>query len=89
MDIVIVIIVGALCGGGQFLVLRHTLKPLSEGKTPRIGAMFILQMPIPIVLLLCCAFINVGLLPYAGGAFCFSLVVSAVTNHLITQRKKG
>ena len=88
MDKVIVLIIGALCGVGQFLILKRTLKPLSEGKTPQIGIMFFLQMPIPMALLLCCAFINVVLLPFAGGAFCFGLIVSAVTNHLVTQKRR-
>jgi len=89
MDKVITIIIGLLCGIGQFLMMRYTLRPLAEGGTPQIFKMMFLQIPIPLVLLLGCAFIDKGLLPFAGGAFCLSMVVTSVANHLITLKKKG
>ena len=89
MDKMISLILGALCGGGQFLVLRHTLKPLAEGGVPQIAKVMLLQLPIPLILLLGCAFINPNLLPFTGSAFCFSLIISGVANHLVTMKKKG
>ena len=46
------------------------------------------RLPIPIVLLLSCAMIDVVLLPFAGGGFCGGLIVSAVVNLLIEKKKK-
>lgn len=88
MDKLAAIIIGAACGIGQFLVMRKALKPLSEGRSPRVGIVKLLQLPIPLVLLLVCAFINVNLLPFVGIAFCLSLFAASVVNHLITMKKK-
>ena len=66
---VLALIAGIACGVGQFFLLRRTLRPLSEGKNPS-ALMLLSQLPIPIVLLLGCAMINVTLLPFAGGGFC-------------------
>ena len=89
MDKVIALIIGALCGIGQFLMIRHTLKPLSEGEDPQIAKLMILKLPIPLALLFGCAFINTDLLPFAGIAFCLSLVTASVANHLRTMKKRG
>ena len=89
MGRVIAVIIGAVCGTGQFFLLRHTLKPLTEGKTPNVGLFTILKLPIPLALLITCAFINTDLLPFAGGAFCLSLIIASVINNLTTLNKKG
>lgn len=88
MKILIVLVIGIICGVGQFFMLRFTLKPLSEGKTPQVAKMMFLQLPIPLILLLGCALVNTNLLPFAGGAFCLSLVAAAVVNHFITSKRR-
>ena len=89
MDKIIAIVIGGLCGVGQFLLLRYKLKPLTEGNIPRIGRMLFLQFPVPLTLLLCYALINFKLLPIAGGAFCLSLIITSVLSHFTTLKKKG
>ena len=84
---VFALIAGITCGVGQFFLLRRTLRPLSEGKNPS-ALMLLSQLPIPIVLLLGCAMINVKLLPFSGGGFCGGLVLSAAANLLIEKKKK-
>ena len=84
---VIALIAGIGCGIGQFFLLRRALRPIAQGKNP--SAMLLLsQLPIPSVLLLSCAMIDVVLLPFAGGGFCGGLIVSAVVNLLIEKKKK-
>lgn len=89
MNRIVAIIIGALCGAGQFLLLRYTLKPLAKGENPGIGKMMFLQLPLPLVLLLICAFIDFMLLAFAGGAFCLSLITASVINYIVTLKKKG
>ena len=89
MDKIIVIILGAVCGTAHFLLLRYKLKPLAEGKGLKAGRMLLLQYPVPLAFFLGCAFVNPGLLPYAGGAFCLSLITSGAVNHFTGMRKKG
>lgn len=92
MDKILAIIIGAVCGIGQFLILRHTLKPLAKGEDPGVGMagkMMFLQLPLPLVLLLICAFIDVALLAFVGVAFCLSLITASVINHFVTLKKKG
>jgi hypothetical protein len=88
MDKIIALIVGILFGVVQLFVLRHALKPLSEGKDPKVFKVLFFQMPIPFVLLLSCAFIDPNLLPFVGSSFCLSLIIAAVINHFVTQKKK-
>ena len=89
MDRLIALVIGALCGAGQFFLMRHTLKPLSKGGDPQIFKVMLLKFPIPLVLLVGCAFIDPNLLPFAGIAFCLGMVVISIANHLITTKKKG
>lgn len=89
MDKLLVVVVGILCGVGQFFLLRAALKPLAEGKPPNVVKMLLSQLPIPLVLLLGCAYINVDLLLFAGVAFSLSMVLASVAYHLITLKKKG
>jgi len=89
MDKAIALIVGALCGVGQFYVVRHSLKPLAENGELSLTKGVFLKVPIPLALLLGCAFINPRLLPFAGGAFCVCLIVTGIVNHLITLKKEG
>ena len=89
MDKVIVIIVGAICGVGQFLLMRHSLKPLTEGGSPKIGLFMILKFLIPLALLVGCALVDPKLLPYAGGALCLMLFITTGINYLLTLKKKG
>ena len=89
MGKVVVIIIGLLCGVGQFFTMRYTLRPLAEGGTPQVFKLMLLQIPIPLVLLLGCAFVDTGLLPFTGGAFCLSMIIASVANYLITLKKKG
>jgi len=88
MDKFIAITIGVICGIGQFLMLRYTLKPLAEGKAPKVGKMRLLLLPIPLVLLVGCAFIDANLLPFVGIAFCLSLMAASIINHLLTTNKK-
>lgn len=88
MDKFAAIIIGAICGIGQFLMLRYTLKPLSEGKTPKVSKVKLSQLPIPLVMLFGCAFIDIYLLLFVGIAFCLSLFAASVVNHFITMKKK-
>ena len=88
MDKVIAAIIGVVCGGGQFFLLRYTLKPLAEGKNLKVGLLMFLKFPIPLVFLVGCALINPDLLPFAGGAFCLSLVAASVINNLVTLKKR-
>ena len=87
MGIVISILIGAACGVLQFFMMRYSLKPLSEGKDPRMVKVMLLKLPIPIALLVSCAIINIELLPFAGGAFCLSSVLSGVANHMMTLKR--
>jgi len=90
MDKILAIIIGALCGTGQFFILRYTLKSLAKGeKNPEIGIMMFLRLPLPLVLLISCAFIDFTLLPFTGVAFCLSLITASVINHFVTLKKKG
>lgn len=82
-------IIGALCGIGQFLILRYTLKSLTKGENSRIGKMMFWRLPLPLILLLCCAFIDFTLLAFVGVAFCLSLLTASVINHFVTLKKKG
>ena len=88
MDIIIVLIVGALFGFIQFLLRRRTLKPLAEGNPPQVGVLFFLKLAVPLVLLIGCALVDTALLPYAAASFCLSSIVATVANHLITNKKK-
>ena len=76
MDKIIAVVAGCVCGVGQFFLMRHTLKPLAQGKDPKTALFMILKLPIPLVLLVGCALVNPELLPYAGSAFCLSMVVA-------------
>lgn len=89
MGKILAIIIGALCGIGQFFILRYTLKPLSEGENPGVGKMMFLRLPLPLMLLVSCAFIDFTLLAFAGVAFCLSLIMASVINHFMTLKKKG
>ena len=89
MDKIIALVAGALCGIAQFFVIRYTLKSITNEGNPKIVKGMFLKAPIPIALLLGCAFINSNLLHYAGGAFCLSLITAGVYNHLVTIKKKG
>jgi len=89
MDRIVSLIIGLLCGIGQFYVVRATLKPLSEGKDLQMFKVVLLKLPIPVILFLGCAFINIKLLPFVGIAFCLSLTSSGIINHLMTMKKKG
>ena len=89
MGKIIAFVLRAFCGIGQFFIMRHTLKPLSEEGNPMLIRGILLKVPIPFALLLGCAYIDVQLLPFAGSAFCISLVVSGVINHLVTLKKEG
>jgi hypothetical protein len=88
MDKIIALIVGILFGVGQFFLLRYALKPLAEGRDPKVFKVLFFQMPIPFILLLCCAFINPNLLPFVGSSFCLSLIVAAVINYFVTQKRR-
>ena len=88
MDKILALVVGIICGIGQFLVLRHALKPLAEGKDPKVFKVLFFQIPIPFILLLCCALIDTNLLPFTGSSFCLSLVVASAVNYFVTQKKK-
>jgi len=88
MDKLVTIMIGAICGIGQFFMLRYTLKPLTEGEAPKVGMMMLLKLPIPLILLLVCAIIDVNLLPFVGISFCLSLMAASIINHLITTKKK-
>lgn len=87
MGIIISLIIGIVGGVGQFFVLRYTLKPLAEGKSPSVGKLFFLKLPIPAALLGGCALIGVRFLPFLGGAFCVGMVVASVFNHFIANKK--
>lgn len=89
MDKILAVIVGILGGIGQFFILRYTLKPLAKGDQPQVGIMMFLQMPLPIILLLICAFVDFTLLAFVGGAFCLGLITASVINHITTMKKKG
>lgn len=89
MDKAAAIIIGALFGIGQFLVLRHTLKPLEKGEDLQVGKTMLLRLPLPLVLLGGCALIDVVLLAFAGGAFCAGLIIASVINHFRMLKKKG
>lgn len=89
MDKIVAIIIGALCGIGQFFILRYTLKALAEGEPAGVGKMMLLRLPLPLVLLLSCAFIDFTLLAFVGVAFCLSLITASVINHFVTLKKKG
>ena len=89
MDKILAITTGVLGGIGQFFILRHTLKPLARGENPQVGIMMFLQLPLPVALLLGCAFIDFTLLAFVGGAFCLGLIAASVINHIAMMRKKG
>lgn len=89
MGKILAVIIGALFGTGQFFILRRTLKPLEKGESPNTGKMLFLQLPLPLVLLPGCAFINFSLLPFTGSAFCSGLIIASVINHFATLKKKG
>lgn len=89
MDKFLALTIGILGGIGQFYILRHTLKPLARGEQPQVGIMMFLQLPLPIALLLGCAFIDFTLLAFVGGAFCLGLIAASVINHITTMKKKG
>jgi len=89
MDKILAIIIGALCGIGQFFILRYSLKSLAEGENPGVGKTMFLRLPLPLVLLLSCAFIDFTLLAFVGVAFCLSLITASVINHVVTLKKKG
>lgn len=88
MDKLVAIIISAICAIGQFFILRYTLKPLTEGENPNVGKMMLLKLPIPLLLLLVCAIIDVNLLPFAGISFCLSLMAASIVNHVVTTKKK-
>jgi len=89
MDKILAIIIGALCGIGQFFILRYTLKSLTEGENPGVGRTMLLRLPLPLVLLLSCAVVDFTLLAFVGVAFCLSLITASVINHFVTLKKKG
>ena len=89
MDRIIAVVIGLLCGVGQFFIMRYSLKPLSEGGDPQVGRFMLLKLPIPLILLVGYAFVDSNLLPFAGIAFCLSMVLISVANHLATMKKKG
>lgn len=89
MDKILAIIIGALCGIGQFFILRYTLKSLAIGENPGVGKAMLLRLPLPLVLLISCAFIDFTLLAFIGVAFCLSLITASVFNHFVTLKKKG
>ena len=49
----------------------------------------LLKLPLPVALLVGCAFIDTNLLPFAGIAFCAGLFAASVVNHLITTKRRG
>ena len=89
MDKMIAVFIGALCGVGQFFILWRTLKPLTKGEAPQIAMAMLLKLPLPLVLLVGCAFLNTTLLPFAGIAFCAGLMAASVVNHLIRTKRRG
>ena len=89
MDSIIALVVGLLCGIIQFFIMRYTLKPLAEGEDLPVFKFMFLKLPVPLVLLLGYAFTNADLLPFAGLAFCLSLIIASAANHLLTLKKKG
>lgn len=89
MDKFVAIVIGALCGVGQFFILRYTLKPLEKGGNPRIGIMMLMRLPLPLALLIGCAAIDFVLLAFTGGAFCLGLIIASVINHFAMLKKKG
>lgn len=89
MDKILAILVGALCGIGQFFILRHSLKSLAKGENPGVGKTMFLRLPLPLILLFGCAFVDFTLLAFVGAAFCLSLITASVINHLMTLKKKG
>lgn len=86
---ILAVIIGALCGIGQFFILRQTLKALAKGEDPGVGKTMFWRLPLPLVLLLSCAFIDFTLLAFVGVAFCLSLITASVINHIVTLKKKG
>jgi len=89
MDKILAIIIGALCGIGQFFILRYTLKSLARGENPGVGRTVFLRLPLPLALLVGCAFVDFTLLAFVGGAFCLSMIAASVINHFVTLKKKG
>ena len=87
MGIFITIIIGVLCGSAQFFLRRLALKPLSDGKSPQIVKLFLFRMVIPLVFLICCALIDIDLLPFAAISLCLSSIVLSVINLLITKKR--
>ena len=86
MDRLLAVVAGLIFGVGQFFILRRTLRPLTQGSAPRTGLFMLLKLPLPILLLVGCALVDTGLVPFAGGAFCAGLVAAAVVNHLLTVK---
>jgi len=89
MDKILAVVIGALCGIGQFFIMRYTLKSLAKGENTGIGKMMFLRLPLPMVLLLGCAFIDYTLLAFVGVAFCLSMITASIINHFVTPKRKG
>jgi len=88
MEHVFALVLGALCGVGQFFLIRYSLKSLAEAGKPQLVKVSVLKLPIPLALLLGCALLNADLLPFVGGAFCLTLVITGAVNHLLTLKRE-
>ncbi|MFV0529370.1 MAG: hypothetical protein ACK5MN_11720 [Lachnospiraceae bacterium] len=89
MNILITILIGIAGGVGQFFIMRYTLKPLERSENPNIAKLMLLKFPLPLALLVVCGLLDYSLLAYMGGAFCGSLFLSSVINHIVMGRKQA